>query len=443
MIKHYPLFIIVLFIALFNHELKAQSTENISPAEQKFREKEELRLNSPIVYQSLSPRELEKIRQEGLGYRDLAPGESPEEYIVQPGDTLYDIADQLLDDAQWWPRLWVLNPQLESPESLEPGMKLQFYPKGNRIPNLVVRDDLESVVPISFAMYHKLGGEKLKDSSKDILNNTFIPIEEVEVEKEYFTYGNPEAASPTAVMFTIPGFASTEEPEYKGKILEELFVPLLSNMGNLTYAQFVDKPKPGQTFLTIRPSAIESAGPDGKENGYKIYSITGQIGVLNTYENNVTQVYVEQATEGISPGDLIIPFRKTEVMVDFSKTNEAKNVDTTVVGVQDGPYLMAGTYQVVHLKKVTGIQIGDDILLHMNSGGMMFFEETSEYPKIQAARARVIDVTQESVSAVLLNAYQEVTIGATTKLEKRTLNDIPTSGFWFKNAWQTLSLMGQ
>ena len=38
--------------------------------------------------------------------RVLSEEEAPEEYIVEPGDTLFDICDQLLDEGSYWPKLW-------------------------------------------------------------------------------------------------------------------------------------------------------------------------------------------------------------------------------------------------------------------------------------------------------------------------------------------------
>ena len=87
---------------------------------------------------------LELARKMAENIPPLNPGEAPAEYTVQPGDTLWDISDQLLDDAMWWPRLWVLNPEIQDPDAIEPGMKILFYPSvAGEAPALVVRDNLD------------------------------------------------------------------------------------------------------------------------------------------------------------------------------------------------------------------------------------------------------------------------------------------------------------
>lgn len=80
--------------------------------------------------------------------RYLAEGEAPEVYVVESGDTLFDICSQLLDEGAYWPKLWSMNPQIKNPHFIWPGMTLVFYP-GNKDnpPFLEVAQD-QDIVPI-------------------------------------------------------------------------------------------------------------------------------------------------------------------------------------------------------------------------------------------------------------------------------------------------------
>lgn len=66
-------------------------------------------------------------------FRDL----STEDYVVQPGDTLWSIANHFLKDPYYWPEIWYANPEIENPHRIYPGDHISIVFVGDR-PRLTV-----------------------------------------------------------------------------------------------------------------------------------------------------------------------------------------------------------------------------------------------------------------------------------------------------------------
>ncbi|MEM7565064.1 MAG: LysM domain-containing protein, partial [Pseudomonadota bacterium] len=73
--------------------------------------------------------------------------EYPETYIVQEGDTLWDISSVFLRDPWFWPEIWFKNPQVENPHLIYPGDTLAIiYIGGEKRVQLLSRGKDGSVL---------------------------------------------------------------------------------------------------------------------------------------------------------------------------------------------------------------------------------------------------------------------------------------------------------
>jgi hypothetical protein len=62
----------------------------------------------------------------------------PDTYVVQRGDTLWDIASMFLRDPWYWPEIWQINPQVENPHLIFPGdiLSLAYLDDGRPVVQL-------------------------------------------------------------------------------------------------------------------------------------------------------------------------------------------------------------------------------------------------------------------------------------------------------------------
>ena len=65
------------------------------------------------------------VGQQGID-RSVIPvaPDAPARYVVQPGDTLWDISSKFLSDPWYWPEIWHINPQVANPHLIYPGDEL-------------------------------------------------------------------------------------------------------------------------------------------------------------------------------------------------------------------------------------------------------------------------------------------------------------------------------
>ncbi|MCF1427878.1 MAG: LysM peptidoglycan-binding domain-containing protein [Shewanella sp.] len=68
------------------------------------------------------------VAQAGAALADVITLKSgyPDSYVVQKGDTLWDISAHFLNDPWRWPNLWGNNPQIANPHLIYPGDKLSL-----------------------------------------------------------------------------------------------------------------------------------------------------------------------------------------------------------------------------------------------------------------------------------------------------------------------------
>ncbi len=74
--------------------------------------------------------------------------EHPQTYIVQEGDTLWDISSVFLRDPWYWPEIWFKNPQVENPHLIYPGDTLAIvYVGGEARVQVLTRGEDGTVQP--------------------------------------------------------------------------------------------------------------------------------------------------------------------------------------------------------------------------------------------------------------------------------------------------------
>jgi hypothetical protein len=253
----------------------------------------------------------------------LAP-DAPDEYVVQVGDTLWDIAETFLRDPWYWPEIWYVNPQVENPHLIYPGdvLALVYVDGRQRITNVTAATDRLSpearVTPLTEAI------TSVPYDSISAFLSTGVIIEKSEVNE-------------------LPYMVATKGDH------------LIAAAGNTVYVRG-SSAQPGTRFNVVHigeplidPDTNDLLGYHGQQIGE---------GTLRRTGDPATFALTESSREA-KQGDRLVP-TSVDVPLNFFPKAPSSSIDGQIISVVGG-VTQIGQYQVVVLNRGTnqGLAVGD------------------------------------------------------------------------------------
>lgn len=240
----------------------------------------------------------------------LAAG-APDEYVVQAGDTLWDIAATFLRDPWYWPEVWYVNPQVENPHLIYPGDVLA----------MVTIDGLPRITTVRGSTYRVSPTARVTPLTEAI---TSIPYEQI-------------------AAFLSKGLViEKNQADQLPYILATRGDHMMASAGNEIYIRGGD-PEPNGTRYSVVHVGDELRDPDNNDLiGYQgIY--VGE-GSQSRGGDPATVALTESNREALA-GDRLIPETVDIPLTFFPKAPEMQ-IDGRIISVVDGVSLI-GQYQVV------------------------------------------------------------------------------------------------
>ncbi len=144
----------------------------------------------------------------------------PREYVVQPGDTLWDIASRFLTRPWQWPAIWQANPQIDDPHLIFPGDVISLVFIGGE-PRLMVDDSIRRLSP-------EIRRERIDEPI------TTLPLDAIEP------------------FLRAPRIVSEEEFEALPYILDNFERRMIAGPGDRTLARGMDDAQVGDEVVIAR-----------------------------------------------------------------------------------------------------------------------------------------------------------------------------------------------
>jgi LysM repeat protein len=250
--------------------------------------------------------------------------DAPDEYVVQVGDTLWDIAATFLKDPWYWPEIWYVNPQVENPHLIYPGdvLALIYVDGAPRITN-------------QLGSSHRLSPEARETPLTEAI--TSVSYESISA---FLSRG---VVVERREVDSLPYLVATKGDH------------LIAAAGNTVYVRGTDA-QPGERFNVVHIGDKLIDPDDNDLIGYQGIEI-GE-GTIRRSGDPATMALTSSKREAVQ-GDRLIP-TAVEIPLNFFPKAPSNTIDGQIIAVVGG-VTQIGQYQVVVLNRGSnnGLAVGD------------------------------------------------------------------------------------
>ncbi len=271
--------------------------------------------------------------------------EHPEIYIVQKGDTLWDISARFLRDPWYWPEIWYKNPQIENPHLIYPGDELAIvYINGRKRIMLNRRGEL---------------GRGIESGLKTVKLSPRVRAQSI------------DASIPAIPIEAIRQFLQqpliTDEAELAkaAYVLDSRDNHLANALDDTLYVRKLDYQSGDGRYQVFRPHKPLKDPVTGEQLGYEALYVAD--GLLER-GGDPASVRITASKREVLRDDRVLPIDNSVFESDFYPRPPKHKVDGRVISLLDGISRL-GQYQtlVINLGKRDGIEVGN--LLAVNRVG--------------------------------------------------------------------------
>lgn len=308
---------------------------------------------------------------------------APESYVVQPGDTLWDLSERFLNNPWYWPRIWSYNPNLTNPNWIQPGTRIRFYPGGAEAPIEVEpeegEDDFEDDDFVDVPLFQDSGVEPPK-------------IADVNAETGRREY-----------------FITDEELNEAGRIRNAPEEKEMLSVFDSVYFDLEEKPEPGQV-LQVFEVARELRHPVTGENLGKVVHTLGVARVDRVGDDEQHLGTVLASWDPIYRGAYLGALRELDV-TSVTPIENDKDVKGYIVDTARYPTRNIGQNHIIFIDRGqdAGVQVGNTFVAVRR--GDAFTGEASGMVDEDIGRIMVIDVGERGSTAVVIESSREMVAG--------------------------------
>ncbi len=308
--------------------------------------------------------------------------EYPETYIVQEGDTLWDISTVFLRDPWYWPEIWFKNPQVENPHLIYPGDTLAIiYVGGERKVQILSRGTDGSVLS------QTSGGLKIVKVNPRVRSKPIdatipsIPIDSIRH------------------LIERPLIIDEDTLNKSAYVLTSFDNHLINSINDKLYVRNLDTTDGSGRYQIYRPSRPLYDPITDELLGYEALYV-GESKLL--LRGDPATVRVTNSDREILRDDRIMPMDNTNFERDFYPRPPSTEVSGKIVSLLDA-ISQTGVYQTIaiNLGQRDGLESGN--ILRIRRAGEIVRDLNEEDPRFR------VKLPDESVGmAMVIRSFEKI-----------------------------------
>lgn len=308
--------------------------------------------------------------------------EHPQTYIVQKGDTLWDISSHFLRDPWYWPEIWYKNPQVTNPHLIYPGDELAIiYVGGEKRIQLIKRGETGEALSSTGMKIVKLS-PRIRAQSIDA-SIPSIPIESIRQ------------------LLAKPLIINEEDLANSAYVLDSRDNHLANSINDTLYVRKLDTSSSNGRFHIFRPNKPLVDTASGEVLGYEaLYVAEAKL----ERRGDPASIRVTSSAREILRDDRVLPIDNSNIERDFFPRSPKHNVNGRIISLLDG-ISQVGQYQtvVVNLGLRDDIKIGN--ILQVDRTGKVVIDRNEE-----EANFKVKLPDERSGLIMIVRAYEKMSI---------------------------------
>ncbi len=336
--------------------------------------------------------------------------EYPEIYIVQEGDTLWDISSVFLRDPWHWPEIWFKNPQVENPHLIFPGDQLAIIYIGGAKMVQVVRRGEDGQVTTTTGTTGTTGTRPAIDGTTGITIVKLSPS----IRSEGIDSSIPSIPIDRIQhLLSRPRLFSKEELDGAAYIISSVDTHLINSTNDTLYVRKLDTSTGNGRYQIFRPSIPLYDPVTDELLGYQaLYAGEAKL-ILG---GDPATVLVTNSEREILRNDKVMPIDNTNFERDFFPKPPATKVRGNLITLLDA-ISMVGQYQTIAINLGARDGLGPGTILKIRRIGEVIPDKAEDNPRFtiklpdqDVGMAMIIRSSEKLSYALVMSADQPIHI---------------------------------